>query len=253
MPWKSKGHPIAIICHRGANEYAPENTYASAQLCIDWGMDYVEIDVNRSQDGILYLFHGPELERTTNGIGRFHECSAAAIDQLDVGSWFHPKYAGERAPRLAPFLQWIKGKARLFIDVKGGHPQEIIDAVNAAGMAGECFFWSGDDEWARQFRQLAPEMQLKINVQDAAGVHAAHEHFRANIVEVDPPNMSQAILDACRSHGIKLMIYAREKDPAIYRQVLEWGVDLVNLNHGDLFVRVAEEFYAERANKANIP
>jgi hypothetical protein len=97
--------------------------------------------------------------------------------------------------------------------------------------------------WARLFRQLAPEIQLKINVQDAAGVCAAHEHFRANIVEVDLPNMSQAILDACRAHGIKTMIYAKGKDPVAYRQVLEWGVEMVNLNHGDLFVRVAEEFY----------
>jgi hypothetical protein len=38
---------VEIVCHRGANEYAPENTYASAQLCIDWGMDYVEISNSR--------------------------------------------------------------------------------------------------------------------------------------------------------------------------------------------------------------
>jgi glycerophosphoryl diester phosphodiesterase len=246
MSWNNKGYPIEIVCHRGANEFAPENTYASAQLCIDWGMDYVEIDVNRSRDGRLYLFHGPELERTTNGVGRFDEWNAEAIDRLDVGSWFHPKYAGERAPRLEPFLQWIKGKAKLFIDVKGGHPQEIIDAVRAAGMAQECFFWCGDDEWARRFRRLAPDMQLKINIQDAAGVWAAHERFRANIVEVDPPNMNQKILDACRSLGVKTMIYAKGKDPALYRRVLEWGVEMVNLNHGDLFVRVAEEFYQGR-------
>ena len=39
-------HPIEIVCHRGANAYAPENTYASAQYCIDWGMDYLEIDAD---------------------------------------------------------------------------------------------------------------------------------------------------------------------------------------------------------------
>ncbi|MCB0067590.1 MAG: hypothetical protein KDD77_10585, partial [Caldilineaceae bacterium] len=46
---------VEIVCHQGANEYAPPNTYAAAQICVDWGMDYVEIDVNTSKDGVLYV------------------------------------------------------------------------------------------------------------------------------------------------------------------------------------------------------
>ena len=41
---------IEIVCHKGANEYAPENTFAAAQRCIKWGADYVEIDVWTSRD-----------------------------------------------------------------------------------------------------------------------------------------------------------------------------------------------------------
>ena len=32
-----KSRKVEIVCHRGANEYAPENTIASAQVCVDWG------------------------------------------------------------------------------------------------------------------------------------------------------------------------------------------------------------------------
>jgi len=53
---------IEIVCHRGANELAPENTYASSQICLDWGVHYVEIDVSTSADGVLYVIHGPGLE-----------------------------------------------------------------------------------------------------------------------------------------------------------------------------------------------
>ena len=45
-------HPLEIVCHRGANRHAPENTLAAAQLCVDWGADTVEIDVNTSSDGV---------------------------------------------------------------------------------------------------------------------------------------------------------------------------------------------------------
>jgi hypothetical protein len=92
---------IQIVCHRGANEYTPENTYASSQLCMDWGMDMIEIDVSCSHDGVLYLFHGPQLEKTTNGQGLIMERGSAEIDQLDARSRFSPDFAGERIPRLA--------------------------------------------------------------------------------------------------------------------------------------------------------
>lgn len=236
---------VEIVCHKGANEYAPENTYASAQLCIDWGMDYVEIDVNRSKDGVFYLLHGPKVDATTNGHGCITDLTADVIDRLDAGSWFDPKFAGERVPRLEPFLAWIKGKAKLFIDVKAGTPQEIIDLIYKHGWQNDCFFWCGDDAWAYELRTLDAHLQLKINVENVADVIYAHEHFRANIVEVALADTNQALIDACRARGIKVMIYHQEKDAAAFRAVLDWGVDMINLNHGDLFQQIAQAYHQQ--------
>ncbi|HXF60497.1 MAG TPA: glycerophosphodiester phosphodiesterase family protein, partial [Caldilineaceae bacterium] len=122
---------IEIVCHKGANEYAPENTYAAAQRCIEWGVDYVEIDVNLSKDGVHYILHGPSVEETTNGSGNIQELTSAEIDALDAGSWFDARFAGERVPRLEPFLRWIKGKAKVFFDVKAANLPELIDLVYA--------------------------------------------------------------------------------------------------------------------------
>ncbi len=170
--------PIEIVCHKGANEYAPENTYAAAQYCIDWGVDYVEIDVRTSKDGVCYLLHDATLERTTNGQGYLHLLTAAEIDQLDAGSWFHHRYQAERVPRLEPFLRWIKGKAKIFFDVKAADPQQLIDLVYATGFAQECFFWSGSDAWAQQLRALDPTLALKLNVANVADVQRVYAEFR---------------------------------------------------------------------------
>ncbi len=232
---------IEIVCHKGANEYAPENTYASSQLCIDWGMDYVEIDVNCSKDGVFYLMHGPAVDATTNGHGQISDLSADELDKLDAGSWFNPKFAGEKVPRLEPFLRWIKGKAKLFIDVKAGTPPQIRDLIYAADLQDDCFFWSEYDEWALQLRALDPQLQLKINVENVANVIDAHERFRANIVEVALEKMSPELVAACRARGIKLMIYHPAKDPTAFQAVLDWDVELINLNHGDLFKQIATE------------
>ncbi|MEZ4862492.1 MAG: glycerophosphodiester phosphodiesterase family protein [Caldilineaceae bacterium] len=237
---------IEIVCHKGANEYAPENTYAAAQRCLEWGVDTVEIDVRTSRDGLFYLMHDATVVRTTNGQGAVAALTAAELDQLDAGSWFHPRFAQERIPRLDEFLRWIKGKARVFLDVKAAEPQKLIDLIDAVGMANDCFFWSGDDAWALQLRRLAPHLQLKINVRTVIDVMLAHDTFRANIVEVGLKEMNQSLLDACRARNIRLMIYHQQKDPAAFRAILEWGADMVNLNHGDLFLEVWREWREAR-------
>ncbi len=233
---------IETVCHKGANEYAPENTYAAAQLCIDWSMDFVEIDVITSKDGVLYIMHGPTVDETTNGTGRFDELTSAEIDRLDAGSWFASKFAREKVPRLEPFLRWIKRKAKVFLDVKAADHQQLIDLIYDVGLENDCFFWSGSDEWALKLRELDGNLQLKINASNVEDVIEAHERYRANIVEVGLNNMSQELFDVCRELGIKIMIYHQEKDPEAFREVIRWGVDMINLNHGDVFAQVAREF-----------
>lgn len=234
--------PIEIVCHKGANEYAPENTYAAAQRCLDWGVDYVEIDVRTSKDGVFYLLHDETLDRTTNGQGPITACTAAEIDQLDAGSWFHPRFADERIPRLDEFLRWIKGKAKVYLDVKAAAPQRIIDLIHTVGMMDDVFFWSGSNEWALALRALAPHLALKINVKTVEDVVRAHEIYRANIVEVGLANMSEALQMACQARGIKIMVYEQQKNRAAFRTILDWGVEMINLNHADVFLEVLQEY-----------
>jgi glycerophosphoryl diester phosphodiesterase len=236
--------PVEIVCHKGANEYAPENTFASTQLCIDWGMDYVEIDVNTSKDGVLYLIHGPDVDRTTNGHGLLCDMLSDDIDRLDAGSWFHPRFAREHVPRLEPFLRWVKGKIKVFFDVKAGvELQPVIDLVYDVGLEHECFFWFDTLLSTVRFRKITRELPLKLNIGKVTHIPLVVEEFGANIVEINLHSISQKMLDTCREYGLKVMVNHLKKEPEAFHQILEWGVDMVNVDHGDLFARIAKEQY----------
>jgi glycerophosphoryl diester phosphodiesterase len=232
-------HKVEIVCHRGANEYAPENTYPAAQLCIDWGMDYVEIDVNTSKDGVMYIFHGPKLNRTTNGRGNIFDRTSDELDQLDAGSWFDRRYAGERIPRLEPFLRWIKGKAKVFLDIKLAPIEELVALIYDVGLQNDCFVWFELGQAARIFRELAPDVPLKVNAQTVAEVVEAHEVYRADIIEISLKKVNQELMDACRERGMKVMLLHGKKDPRAFKRMLSWQPDLVNVDHGDLFAQIA--------------
>jgi glycerophosphoryl diester phosphodiesterase len=96
-----------LIGHRGAARHAPENTLGSIRAAAEQGARWVEFDVKLSADRVPLLMHDDTVDRTTNGRGAVAAMSFAALRALDAGSWFDPKFRGERIPSLAEALDLI--------------------------------------------------------------------------------------------------------------------------------------------------
>ena len=240
--------PIQIVCHRGANEFAPENTYASSQICIDWGMDYVEIDVNSSNDGVLYVFHGLELEKTTKGKGIIMAHLAEDIDQLDAGEMFDPKFKGEPIPRLDNYLSWIKGKAKLFLDIKFADLNQLIALIRKHKFENECFFWFQMPEMAITFRKLAPDLTLKGNANSIPEVKQVIDALDANIVEIDYENANPDLIDFCKTNDIRSMIYYQDAEEEVFEKIIKLQPDFINTNYGDRFAKIQNEILLLKKN-----
>ena len=101
---------LEIVAHLGANHLAPKNTFAAAGICVDLRIDYVEIDVRKSKDRVLYVIHDSKLDRTTDGTGLVPERDSSYTDSLDAGSWFGPEHTGEKVPRLEAFPERFRGR-----------------------------------------------------------------------------------------------------------------------------------------------
>lgn len=126
-----------LVAHRGASAYAPEHTLAAYRLAIEQGADFVEQDLAVTRDGVLICLHDPSLERTTNVEEVFpnrsrvinyegknirvwlaNDFTLAEIKRLDAGSWFDPKFKGERIVTFDEAVALIRGKAGLFPELK---------------------------------------------------------------------------------------------------------------------------------------
>ncbi|CAK17016.1 glycerophosphodiester phosphodiesterase [Pseudomonas entomophila] len=94
----------AVIAHRGASFDAPESTTPAYQLARELGADYLEMDLQRTRDGVLVVVHDDVLLRTSDVAERFPErknspvsaFTLAELKSLDAGSWFNKAYP-ERA------------------------------------------------------------------------------------------------------------------------------------------------------------
>ncbi|MCG8588006.1 MAG: hypothetical protein MJE66_01815, partial [Proteobacteria bacterium] len=119
--------PPLNIAHRGGTVAAPENTLPNYQWALDSGVDWIEIDVWQSSDGVLVCHHDETLNRTTNGVGRVYDHTFAELRALDAGSWFSEDFAGERIPSLAEALELILGQGgQVLLDIKRAEYVEPI-------------------------------------------------------------------------------------------------------------------------------
>ncbi len=131
VPWP------AVIAHRGASFDAPEETIPAYTLARELGADYLEMDIQRTKDGVLIALHDDTLERTTN-IAEVYpnrvtdplsSFTLEEIKRLDAGSWFnkaHPdrardSYAGLKILTLDEVIDLAEGggnKPGLYIETK---------------------------------------------------------------------------------------------------------------------------------------
>ena len=105
--------PVKIIAHRGNSSFAPENTRASFQQAIDLGVDYIECDIQVTNDGIPVILHDPTINEIDVKTIRWQE-----LREIDIGSWFDKAFQNERILSLEEFLQIPKGNVGSMIEIK---------------------------------------------------------------------------------------------------------------------------------------
>jgi len=239
-PYKQDpNHPIDIVCHRGANKIAPENTLAAARICLDQRFQYVELDVRTTSDGELVVIHDPDLERTTNGKGAVADHSLAQIRTLDAGSWFRQGASGHKVPTLFEFLQLASGRSGIYVEVKQADARAIVDVINSCDMLDQCFFWSADIAVLVGLRQIHPEITLMAPRWVFSSVTIAAKVYGAQIVEFDVEQDDLSEISQCRALGVRSMIYSRRSDWDELASYIKYQPDMVNLDYPHRFKIVA--------------
>ncbi len=193
-----------ICAHRGARSLTPENTMLAAEKGLALGADFWEMDVQRSADGTLIVFHDDELGRTTDVADHPQFASRKPwittkftfeeLQLLDAGSWFIQQdpfgsiTRGEISQEelaLIPKQKISTLKEVLAFTRKHNFPIniEIKDQIHSPGdlrivaevlelvrnMEAEdlVLISSFNHEYLKEMKRLAPEIPLGALVEDA--------------------------------------------------------------------------------------
>ncbi len=220
-----------ISGHRGANDIAPENTMASADSCIRYGIDVMECDVTISADGVFYVLHDYTLDRTTNGNGYTYERQSSYLDSLDAGSWFGEAWKGQKLLRFQDLLKRArKNGLDVTVDYRKGDFTELVALIQKEGMLKRTYFTFGKNEDAAEFRRLFPKIKtLQGYANSIQDVDKALELYQPNIVVAWVSNIDKEFVDYCHKKGCKVLalVLGMDDKTADNRKAVELGVDVV--------------------------
>ncbi len=185
-----------VIAHRGASAYAPEHTFASWDLALEMGADYLEHDLQMTADGELVLLHDDTLDRTARGpaedcTGTVNTKTAEQLRHCEVGSWFndaHPEIANEgfatqRIPTLRGVLERYAGRARFYIETKKpaeapGMEEALVTLLEEFELLGPSA--SGDELPTVILQSFSPESLVELRAR------APH----ATLIQLTPRRMT---------------------------------------------------------------
>lgn len=125
-----------------------ENTLEAFEAAIELGADMIELDVRRTRDGRLIVFHDARVKTIPTGSLRY--------DALRV------KGTRSRPPLLEEVLELTKDRIALNLEVKeAGYVQETIALLRPFGLE-HCLLSSFLDPVVLEAKELAPELRTGL-------------------------------------------------------------------------------------------
>lgn len=106
---------MIVIGHRGACGHETENTITSFEKAIELGVDYVELDVQKTLDGQIVVFHDQKL---------FNKIPIEEITLSD----FKQKLlkTGVDVPTLDEVFEFIDDRIGINIEIKSTIPADLL-------------------------------------------------------------------------------------------------------------------------------
>lgn len=238
---RASDHPCRIWGHRGASQYAPENTLEAFQLAEEQGADGIELDVQLTKDGEVVVCHDEKIDRTSDGTGFLKNYTLTELKALHFNRT-HPEYTSAVIPTLREVYELVKpGKMLVNVELKTGiftYPgieEKVLRITQEMGMEDRVIYSSFGHQSLVHLRELKPDAVTGMLYGDRPVnvIPYAKDILRVNALHPAIYHLSdESLVKDAHAHGLSVHVWTVNEQPDI-EECLRQGVDAIITNRPD--------------------
>lgn len=220
-------HETKVMAHRGASTEAPENTMAAFQKAIDDMADYIELDVQLTNNGEVIVMHDSNAYRTTGVDANIVNMTYKEVKTLDAGSWFSDEYVGENVPSLKEVLELTQGKIKLNIELKPADngtalAKNTVQLIEKYNMVNDCVITSFSESALKAVKTYNQEIKVGYILSAAYGDF--YDMKNVDFFSVNAAFLSKRTIDAIHNSGKQVYAWTVNNKESI-KNLTNKGVD----------------------------
>ena len=224
---------FVVYAHRGASEYAPENTMSSFYLGLYMGANGIETDVRRTKDGTLVLFHDATLDRVCGVSGELINYTYEELCKIPV---IHtPSGRRDIVVRLEDFLHYCGAHGvKLAIELKAdGVAEDVYALVKKYGLEDNVIVTSFNLDYLVAVKRAYPEASLGYLTEDFDD-EMLFKMKEIGIGQLCPrgTNLTPEKVAKWHAEGFNVRAWGI-KDVTVMKQAYDAGVDGMTVNFPD--------------------
>jgi glycerophosphoryl diester phosphodiesterase len=216
---------ILRIGHRGAAGHAPENTIAAIRKGVSLGVDFAELDVQRTRDGRLVVMHDALVDRTTDGTGLVSDMTWAELQLLATDD-------GERVPCLEAALAAASGHVGVILEAKApGIGPALHRVVRASDFPGGVIYSSFLHAEIFEVRGIDPQARTMALMEcvPLSGAAFARE-AKASLVGLAHDSATAEFVATLHAAGVEVLLYT-VNEPRLIQRGIDLGADGIISDH----------------------
>lgn len=171
-------HQVMVTAHRGDWRNAPENSLQAFKNAIKMGVDIIELDLNKTSDGVIVIMHDQTIDRTTDGKGKPGDYTITELKKFHLRDGIG-RIGSHTIPTLEEVMLLVKGKVLINLDKSYDYYNEAYQILKNTGTLKQAVFKT--DAVYGQVKDRYPSIIDSIT-------------FMA-VVDLDKPHAMQTISD----------------------------------------------------------
>lgn len=229
--------------HRGASAYAPENTMSSFKKAFQLGSNGIELDLQKTKDGKIVIFHDKEIDKKSNGTGKISDYTYNELLELDFGSWFGKEFKNEKIVLFEDFMKSVSDKNLILaIELKEeGIEKDTLEIIDKYYNKANIFITSFLYNALSNVRKFDNNIKIGWLIEDDINKRNVSELVKISGNQICPPAnlVSKEGIKLARENGLSVRLWGVSNEE-IMERVYKFDIDGMTVNFPDKLKRLME-------------